>query len=276
MSTMASKLIAFRDTWRRRGPVDALHASLRWMTITWRARNPDVRRHVVCFNDFFFAELGIDRSAAEAVYRAAAAKVGFAAGEGDSIHRLAFAALAASGFMPQTVLELGTSHGETTEFLAEIFPASQIFTIDLPDDDPLYRRMHPQGNVRNDNVARRLARPNITAIRKNTVFVQTLDLPKFDLIWVDAGHHFPEVAWDHFFCMDRLNPGGWLFTDDVMLPDNPLARKRPEILDVWRVIDYFNQRLDPGFRLLLKRESVRQYFVNVKYVGFFRQPADRT
>jgi hypothetical protein len=60
-----------------------------------------------------------------------------------------------------------------------------------------------------------------------------------------------------------------------MLPDNPLARKRPQILDVWRVVDYFNQRLDPGFKLLLKRESVRQYFINVKYVGYYRRPADR-
>src|SRR5690606_15777268 len=109
---------------RRSGPLDAMSSSLRWMTITWKARNPDVQRHVARFNDFFFTELGIERRDAERVYRAAAAKVGFAAGESDSIHRLAFAALAASGFAPRTILELGTSHGETTEFLAEIFPAS--------------------------------------------------------------------------------------------------------------------------------------------------------
>ena len=272
MSAIGTKFSAFQATWRKRGAIDALQATARWLTISWRARNPEVRNHVAQHNAPFFADLGIERQAAEQLYRAAATKVGFAAGEGDSIHRLAFATLAAAGFKPAKILELGTSHGETTEFLAEVFPDSQITTIDLPDDDPLYRRMHPKGNVRNETVARRLARPNITVVRANTVFLPSLDLPSFDLIWLDAGHHFPEVAWDHAFCMSRLRPGGWLFTDDVMLPDNPLARKRPEILDVWRVVDYFNQRLDPGFRLLLKRESVRQYFVNVKYVGYYHRP----
>ena len=256
---------------RRRGPVKAVGIAANWLWTNYRSRDPSIIRKAGEANGFFFDKLGIERASAEKEYRRAAALVGFEPGENDSIHRLGFAALKVSGFRPARILELGTSHGETTAYLSAIFPDAQIHTVELDQDDPIYRRMHPNPEKRDANVERRLANPKITALRTNTVFLQDLDLPNFDLIWLDAGHHFPEVAWDHFFCMHRLNAGGWLFTDDVMLPDNSLARKRPGILDVWKVVNYFNERGRP-FDLLLKRESPRQYVMNVKYVGFHHAP----
>jgi predicted O-methyltransferase YrrM len=260
-----------RTSIRRTGIFDTAKQGVRWAYHRYRAADPALQNRVKTHNDGFFADLGIRRADAERLYRDAAAKVGFTPGENDSIHRLAFAALATSGFEPANILELGTSHGETTAYLAEIFPEARITTIELPDEDPLYDRMHPRQEVRKENVERRLASPKITQIRTNTVFLQDLGLPDFDLIWLDAGHHFPEVAWDHFFCMHKLAPGGWLLTDDVMLPDNPLARTKPNILDVWKVVDYYNQRNKHQFRLLLKRESVRQYLMNIKYVGAYHK-----
>lgn len=80
-----------------------------------------------------------------------------------------------------------------------------------------------------------------------------------DLIWLDAGHQFPEVAWDHFYCLSTLTPSGWLLSDDIE-PDKPCGQ----------TLRYFEER---GFdvRYLLKRETPEDYLWRPKMLGLVRK-----
>jgi len=259
---------------RLRLRVDRALRPLRAVWAVYHARDAALRTRVAHYNDFFFDELGVTRESAFGLYQEVARRAGIRTGDSESIHRLAFAALRVSGFKPRRVLELGTHLGTTTTYLAELFPEAMVYTVELPPDDPLYPRLHPEGAARHDAVlAERLARSNIITLRVNTVRLQAQDLPDFDLIWLDAGHNFPEVAWDHFFCLHRLAPGGCLFTDDVRLPNNPRVRWDPGRADVYTVIEYFNARQPDQFRLLLKRESPEKFILDPKYVGFVKRKA---
>lgn len=223
------------------------------------------RDSVARHNDFFFDALGISRGDAEAARAEASTRSGRSVRADESIHFLAFAALKAAGFRPATVLELGTDSGETTAYLACLFPDATIDTVELPDDDPILRHFHGSG-IDPAALAKRLAAPQIRAHRVNTAFLASLDLPEFDLIWLDAGHEYPEVAWDHAYCLGRLRPGGWLLSDDIRPPENRLFRGRPGAFDAWNVTEYLKAR-GANIRYLLKRDDPRLYLLDRKYVA---------
>lgn len=233
---------------------------------------PRARARVARHNEFFYAELGIDRAAAEVVYREANERSGRRAASGESIHFLAFAALKAAGFRPSQVLELGTASGETTAYLAALFEEATVHTFELPDDDPVLQRFHG-GGIDRATLDARLSRSNIVSYRLNTAFLSRQELPDFDLVWLDAGHEYPEVAWDHAYCLGKLRPGGWLLSDDIRPPDNLLFRSRPGALDAYDVTAYFNAREDCRFRYLLKRDDPYLYTLDRKYVAVLHKSA---
>lgn len=244
----------------------------RWARL--KARDPQLRAQLKSYNDFFFNELGVSREQAVTRLREIMERAGIEPTEQrDSIHLLAFAAVEVSGFCPANVLELGTGYGYSTSFLAELFPQARVYTVELPPEDPGYdRRIHPIGQAKYEQILEeRLARPNIVPICANTVWLLKQTLPDFDLIWLDASHRYPAVAWDHFYCMNKLAPGGWLFTDDMRPPENPHARWNPYCLDIYELINYFNTRQEDKFRLLLKRENPIDFLVDPKYVGFLQK-----
>ncbi|HEY4216000.1 MAG TPA: class I SAM-dependent methyltransferase [Gemmatimonadaceae bacterium] len=227
-----------------------------------------VERH----NDAFFSELNVSREDATARHVAASKAVGLDPAQTDSVHRLAFAALAVSGFTARNVLEIGTYLGETSRYLAELFPTAEIYTVELPGTDPIYRAFHPELPEQHEATLRAaLNRPNIRSLRLNSATLFAQPLPEFDLIWLDGGHTYPEVAWDHAYSLAKLVPGGWLFSDDVVLPGNPQLRRRPDLLDVYETLSYLGERQLEKFRYLLKREEVLSYLTNPKYIAYLQK-----
>jgi predicted O-methyltransferase YrrM len=217
-------------------------------------------------NGWFFQDLDVDRADAEQLCKETLASLGHASPPEGSIHYLAFAALRCSGFEPANILELGTFRAEASEYLAVLFPDAVVHTVDLPTDDPIVAAFGMDSAGMSER-GRRLDRSNIVAHQTNTMFLAELDLPSMDLVWLDAGHHFPEVAWDHAYCLHRLRPGGWLLSDDIRLPDNPLYRRRRGALDAHQVIRYWNDRRTDQFRLLIKREDPDVMMVDPKHIA---------
>jgi hypothetical protein len=124
----------------------------------------------------------------------------------DSIHRLAFAAFRVNGFSRRNILEFGTDSGETTLYCSELFPEAKIFTVELPDNDPIYLKWHPESPAAlRPNVAKRLVRPTL---RLTTAYLLEEDLPNFRSDLARCGPLFPEVAWDHFFGMTAVQQVG--------------------------------------------------------------------
>ncbi len=188
-----------------------------------------------------------------------------------SSHFLAFAALAASGFTPRNILEIGTGSGQTTRVLADLFPDAHVHTVELPLSDPIYGEN--AGRFDQDRRNQFLELPRITAHSQNSAFLFDADLPDFDLIWLDGGHVFPEVAWDHFYCLSKLQPGGWIFTDDIRFPDNPLYKVYEGSTDAYETLAYYARRTAHRFFLLIKRTDLHRNLFDPKYVGAIHKAA---
>jgi predicted O-methyltransferase YrrM len=221
-------------------------------------------------NQFFFQELGVTRDSVEKGKKALFSELGFNEETLNSFHYSAFVALQLSGFRPRTILELGTFRGQATLFLNKLFPEAELHSVDLPSTDPLMKEFH--GLISHEtNVVTKLENPNIHLHKMNTLYLAKLGLPDFDLIWLDAGHFFPEVAWDHAFCLAKLKPGGQLLSDDLRLPDNPKCIKDHRYLDVYTTIDYIKQRTDLRCSFLLKRESDHSLAKDPKMIAWLRK-----
>jgi predicted O-methyltransferase YrrM len=241
--------------------------------LRWRASRsaPLVADIVSAHNDFYFGELGLDRAAIEARVLDRCRRLGIPfTGEMQSVHYAAFEGLAASGFKPQNVLEIGTLFGYTASFLADLFPDATIYTIDLPPDDPLIAEHLPLSPMQSQEVARRLDRSNIRVVRANSAFLFRQKLPLFDLIWQDTGDRFPDIAWEFYASFSLLKPGGWLFVDDVRKPDNPMIDRLPWFIHVHQTLSYYEARMPEKFRFLLKRNNAVEYGADPKYVGFLK------
>ena len=140
----------------------------------------------------------------------------------------------------KNVLELGTGLGERTAILSGLFPKAQIYTLDLPREDPAFNRVAwrglPQKKDGPGKFKRNIDRENITYINSNSFFLPSLGLPKaFELILVDGGHTYPAVAWDIMFSYSRLSDGGFMFMHDYSTEN--------ETLKVKDVVDYISERI---------------------------------
>ena len=177
----------------------------------------------------------------------------------------------------KTILELGTYDGETTKILSKLFPESKITTIDLPSNDPIflnsYGRDDPEieakfKDARNEN----LKETNIEYIERNSFFLLEEVSNKFDLVWVDAGHLYPEISWDicngYYLC----NKGGWILCDDIVNHKNGLRDElvSPDSSHIW---EYINARVKDEVIYFLKRNHP-QYSANPKkrkYVSLLKK-----
>ena len=187
-----------------------------------------------------------------------------------SCHFWAFSALAESGFDPSNILEIGTGSGQTTRYLSHLFPDAHVHTIELSHDDPIYTEN--AGGFDHKRRTLFLDDPQITAYDINSAFILDLDLPKCDLIWLDGGHVYPEVAWDHFYSLSMLRAGGWVFSDDMRLPDNPLYKIYEGSTDAYESLTYYAKRTNDAYFLLLKRADLQRNLFDPKYVGAIHRP----
>lgn len=124
------------------------------------------------------------------------------------------------------ILEIGTYNAETTHFLSRLFPDAHIITVDLPSDDPIFVNSYGRKDAEYrqqflDRRTRLLDADHITFIEKNSFLLPSLHLEKFDMVWVDACHEFPEVAWDTCNAYHLLHTGGWLLCDDIYMQKKP-------------------------------------------------------
>ncbi|MFC2156814.1 class I SAM-dependent methyltransferase [Acidobacteriota bacterium] len=175
-----------------------------------------------------------------------------------SIHWVLFTSISIVSSV-KDILEIGTYDGETTSVLSGIFPDSKITTVDLPDDDPIYKKTYHRAdsdirknlkNTRDTN----LNNPNISLLLKNSFFLPEFTQEKYDLIWIDGGHLYPEVAWDICNAFHLCKTGGWILCDDVI----PLRRgHRDEMVspDSYEVLNYIEARTGYEVNYFLKRED---------------------
>ena len=100
------------------------------------------------------------------------------------------------------ILEIGTYDGKFANYLSDIFPNGNIYTIDLPEEDERfiasYRR--EERHLREKFIFdrdQRLTKNNIFQIKMDSSNIMSKFKPKFfDLIWIDGDHREPQVSED--------------------------------------------------------------------------------
>lgn len=177
-----------------------------------------------------------------------------------SVHWLLFACLISKRKVDR-ILEIGTFDGETAALLARLFPDAEIVTVDLPATDPILAESYDYargGAEKMEAFEQRLATntraANIRLVRVNSFFLPGAVKGLFDLIWVDGGHLYPEIAWDICNAYHCLKPGGTLMCDDVIpAPDG--LRDAYVSPDSHSVLRYVADRSGDVLSLFLKREA---------------------
>lgn len=126
----------------------------------------------------------------------------------------------------RSVLEIGTSSGNFTQFLSALLPNSKIHTWDLPPQSfedsrtAAYQSITSgYGDQTSVSKSKLDNLPNVHQIRKDSTYL-ALENALFDAIWVDGDHAFPVVAFDIINAIRMVKLDGWICVDDIR-PSDP-------------------------------------------------------
>jgi predicted O-methyltransferase YrrM len=195
----------------------------------------------------------------------------------DSIHWVLAAAIE-QRFSPKRILEIGTFKGQFTAILSRLYPEAEIVTVDLPESDPLLREMY--GRKKSATLEREMAQRtanlntgNIHQVKCNSFFLLDVVQGPFDIIWVDAGHRFPDVAWDLCNAFHLVRPGGIVMADDVTL--DPALSTSTLGPDTEIVLRYVADRTEAPIYYFLKRRNEAIFLdpKKKKFVAWCEKPA---
>ena len=202
----------------------------------------------------------------------------------DSVHWLLFSCLSLTdwGRNVRNILEIGTFRGKTTSILKQLFPNAEVVTCDLPEDDPILQSSYRRGDaaaleeyktVRDS----RVCVPGIKFVEQNSFFLPAAAPGPYDLIWMDGGHLYPEVAWDMCNAWHMCKPGGIIMCDDVFTHPNAGDGVYGN-LDSHSVIEYLRVRVAADIRYFLKRENPQWSAdeKNRKFVARIVKPAEHS
>ena len=141
-----------------------------------------------------------------------------------SEHLIMFAAIACNKKNKiDSILEIGTFNGITSILLSKIFPNAEIITIDLNDNDPIFKKIYDRENdlkrkrfIEDRNL--RLSKiKNIKFIQINSleITINSLQKDNFDLIWIDGAHGYPYVCSDITNAIRLSHAQTILMCDDI-------------------------------------------------------------
>tara|TARA_B110000003_G_scaffold37911_1_gene34699 strand:- start:10725 stop:11519 length:795 start_codon:yes stop_codon:yes gene_type:complete len=198
----------------------------------------------------------------------------------DSVHWKLFSALSISNKNDNLeILEIGTYTGNFTKILSNLFPKANITTVDLPYDDPILRNSYDRKNsdafskyvkIQKENIKSN----NISLISTNTLFLldSLKDQKKFDIIWIDGGHLYPEIAWDICQSFYLLKKGGYMLCDDIIKSSKDYKTDYVSS-EAFRVLNYLDERHDSKNNYFLKRlDSYRlSNIYTKKYVSLIKK-----
>jgi predicted O-methyltransferase YrrM len=134
-----------------------------------------------------------------------------------SEHLILFSAISLKINGIKKILEIGTYKGETTLVLSELFPNSNILTIDLPLEVSNQLKIYDYDSTnlvklsRESNLKRAKNVKQLGQDSCNLIFEDS----KFDLIWLDGAHGYPTCAIDVSNSVRLLSNNGILICDDV-------------------------------------------------------------
>ena len=192
--------------------------------------------------------------------------------EMSSEHEVIFSSLSLNKNKKFTdILEIGTFDGFNSLLLSNLFPNSNIDTIDLPETDDDFINFYD----RKDNISKFIQDRNIILSKnKNINFFSLNSLKlfnykkKYDLIWIDGAHGYPMACIDIINSLHILKENGLILCDDVYLKLNQSnLDKMYSSIATYETLNELKKQNLINFRLVYKRlnaeyncvENIRQF-----------------
>jgi predicted O-methyltransferase YrrM len=155
------------------------------------------------------------------------------------------------------ILEIGTFDGFNALLLSNLFPNSNIDTIDLPENDDDFINFYN----RKDNISKFIQDRNIILSKNKNINYSALNSlkllnykKKYDLIWIDGAHGYPVVCIDIINSLNILKENGLILCDDVHLK---LNQSNSEIMyssiATYETLNELKKEDLINFRLIYKR-----------------------
>ena len=155
------------------------------------------------------------------------------------------------------ILEIGTFDGFNSLLLSNLFPNSNVDTIDLPDTDNDFINFYN----RKDYIEKFIQdRNHILSKNENIDFFPLNSLKllnhkkKYDLIWIDGAHGYPVVCIDIINSLHILKENGLILCDDVNLKLNQSnSDKMYSSIATYETLNELKKQNLIDFRLVYKR-----------------------
>jgi len=191
-----------------------------------------------------------------------------------SEHLIIFSAISNSSYKPKRILEIGTYDGKTAAVLSYLFPDSEITTIDLKDNDPIFKSTYNRSSnlkafikTRNDNLRKN---KNIKFIQCNSLELTQKNFLKMqDLIWVDGDHVYPTAAIDIANSIRLLNKNGILMCDDIW-KEHKTVFSTYDSLASYETLNSFS-KIKLINNILFQKRIFKRYNRDSKYVAFSKK-----
>jgi predicted O-methyltransferase YrrM len=180
--------------------------------------------------------------------------------EMSSEHEVIFSSLSYSKNKSFTdILEIGTFDGFNSLLLSDLFPNSNIDTIDLSETDDDFVNFYN----RKDNINKFIQDRNIILSKNKNINFSPLNSlkllnykKKYDLIWIDGAHGYPLVCIDIINSLHILKENGLILCDDVYLK---LNQSNSDIMyssiATYETLNELKKQDLINFRLIYKRLS---------------------
>ena len=180
--------------------------------------------------------------------------------EMSSEHEVIFSSLSYSKNKSFTdILEIGTFDGFNSLLLSNLFPNSNIDTIDLSETDDDFVNFYN----RKDNINKFIQDRNIILSKNKNINFSPLNSlkllnykKKYDLIWIDGAHGYPLVCIDIINSLHILKENGLILCDDVYLK---LNQSNSDIMyssiATYETLNELKKQDLINFRLIYKRLS---------------------
>lgn len=193
-----------------------------------------------------------------------------------SEHEVIFSSISNSNNQIKNILEIGTFDGNNSFLLSLLFPESNIETIDLHENDDDFINFYS----RKDIIQKFLETRNQTINkRKNIKFekMNSLNLikkkDKYDLIWIDGAHGYPNVCVDIINSLNLISENGIIMCDDVFKNKQAKEDKMYNSIASYETLKALEKENLIKLRFFYKRlNSINNYDKNkIKYIAFFQK-----
>tara|TARA_E500000178_G_C16966387_1_gene728655 strand:- start:110 stop:904 length:795 start_codon:yes stop_codon:yes gene_type:complete len=174
------------------------------------------------------------------------------------------------------ILEIGTFDGFFSKYLSQIFPKSEITTIDLKTTDNRfigsYKRQDKEYLDRFlERRAENLKNNNIKFIETDSVLLPTIFKEKtFDLIWVDGDHSYPVVEKDIYNSYLLAKKGGYVVIDDISKVETKRKSSEGSSSASYSTLKKLNNEKKINYFLINKFVRPENFFFK-SYIAFFQK-----